>query len=1045
MKLKFTKQDFQMAAVSAAADLFKGQEKTNGTFSVIKENQVSLHETDLGIRNHISISREKLLENLHEVQKRNNLPLTDDIDDMQFSIEMETGAGKTYVFARTIFELNKLYGFTKFIIVVPSISVREGDYKFLQISEEHFGLEYNRAPVRYFIYNSQRLSDVRQFATSGNIEIMIINIDAFKKAENIINQAQDRLNGESAMEFIRGTRPVLIIDEPQSVDHTEKAKDALAALNPLCTFRYSATFRDTTNLIYRLTPVDAFEMGIVKQISVISAQAGADASEAYIRLLSVDNSNGFKAKVEIDKLNKAGKAERKSVTVKPNDDLFVLSGNREIYNGYVVAGIDCTKGFESIEFDNAEIVKLGQAIGGVDDLLIKREQIRRTIETHLQKELMYYEKGIKVLSLFFIDKVANYRGEENGKGIYAGIFEELYDELINQPRFKSLKGKFPFPVDKVHGGYFSQDKKGRLKNTRGDTNDDADTYNAIMRDKEWLLSFECPLRFIFSHSALREGWDNPNVFQVCTLIDQKSMFTCRQKIGRGMRLCVNKNGDRITDRDVNILHVVGNESVGEFADRLQKEYEEDTGIKFGVINISLFNGITYTETISEEKVIDHNHAEKVISFYREKGLLDDNGVIAADADKKLTDERVPEEIKEVMPVMENMAKMSEPITALAGKSFVREKTEEKSITYETAKSLVEHLEEKGYITKTGKIKDTMKEALKNNTLDLPKRFEAAKEKLTEAIRKADKKVIIRDASKDVVVKLKKDVIISPEFLELWDKLKYKTTYRIKIDENEFKRLCIDSINNMPKIPKAHIVSAAADISVNRQGIGYNERSVKTTVLDYDTVFLPNIIDSVCEACVINRRTCRDIILGCERCGEFYNNPNLFIENVIDCINDVSYKLSIAGIKYHKLAGEEYYIQEIFDSGELLANLDKNAVAVERSVYNYVTYDSETVERPMAVALDNDPEVKMFFKIPSKFKIRTPLGMYNPDWAVMLEKNGEQKLYFVLETKGSTINLDLRDREKLKIHCGQEHFKALDNGVVFQKADNWSKFKTKSVE
>ena len=301
MKLKFTKQDYQMAAVQSVVDLFKGQEKLKETFSVEKGNQLSLYETGLGIKNCLTISKERLLENLHEVQKRNGLQQTDDIDYLQFSIEMETGTGKTYVFVRTIYELNRLYGFTKFIIVVPSIPIREGDYKFLEITREHFAADYDRTPIRYFIYNSARLSDVRQFATSGNIEVMIINIDAFKKAENIINQAQDKLNGDSAMSFIRDTNPILIIDEPQNVDHTEKAKVPLVGLNPLFTFRYSATFRDITNLIYRLTPVDAFEMGLVKQISVVSSQAGSDVGGEYIRLVSVSNDNGFKARIEIDK------------------------------------------------------------------------------------------------------------------------------------------------------------------------------------------------------------------------------------------------------------------------------------------------------------------------------------------------------------------------------------------------------------------------------------------------------------------------------------------------------------------------------------------------------------------------------------------------------------------------------------------------------------------------------------------------------------------------------------------------------------------------
>ncbi|MCI8342265.1 MAG: DEAD/DEAH box helicase family protein [Firmicutes bacterium] len=1046
MKLKFTKQEYQMSAVKSTVDLFKGQEKLKGTFSVVKESQMRLDESDLGIKNCLTISKERLLHNLNEVQKRNNLPQTDELDTMQFSIEMETGTGKTYVFVRTIYELNRLYGFTKFIIVVPSIPIREGDYKFLEITKEHFANDYDRVPIRYFIYNSAKLSDVRQFAVSSNIEVMIINIDAFKKAENIINQAQDKLNGDSAMTFIKDTNPILIIDEPQSVDHTEKAKEALASLNPLCTFRYSATFRDTTNLIYRLTPVDAFEMGLVKQISVVSSQAGADAGGAYIRLISVNNKDGFKAKMEIDKLNSDKKVERKTITVKPGSDLYKLSGNRDIYDGYVVAGIDCTNGFECVEFDNTQVIKLGQTIGGIDELLIKKEQIRRTVETHLQKELMYYEKGIKVLSLFFIDKVANYRGEEGEKGVFAKLFEEAYEDLLNQSRFAVLEEKFPFPVEKVHGGYFSQDKKGRLKNTKGDTNDDVDTYNTIMKDKEWLLSFECPLRFIFSHSALKEGWDNPNVFQVCTLIEQKSLFTCRQKIGRGMRLCVNQQGDRITDRDINVLHVMANESFAEFADKLQKEYEEDTGVRFGILNISLFNGITYTETIKEEKSVDEETTQMIIAFCNETGLADNNGIVAKNILEAVEKEETAEEIKELKPVFEQMAESEKPVSIhdITGMCYTIEKKEEKTFTYDDAKKVLEHFEEKGYVSKGGKIKDTMKEALKNGTLDLPKRFEAAREKLMLAIQKADKKVIVRDASKDVFVKLKKEVLLTPEFLELWDKIKYKTVYRTQIDEEALKQGCIKRMKEMSHIPKAHIVTAAADIHVDISGVGYKEKNIKTTQLESKKVYLPNILHILREECGVPKRLCRDILIESGRGMEVYNNPQLFIENVIEIINNVTHSLVIDGIKYHKSANEEYYVQEIFDSEELMANLDKNAVEVEHSVYDYVIYDSETVEKPMAVALDNDPEVKMFFKIPSKFKIETPLGSYNPDWAILLEKDGEQKLYFVLETKGSTNLLDLRTKEQLKIHCGQEHFKALGEGIALQKAENWKDFKIKAI-
>ncbi len=381
---------------------------------------------------------------------------------------------------------------------------------------------------------------------------------------------------------------------------------------------------------------------------------------------------------------------------------------------------------------------------------------------------------------------------------------------------------------------------------------------------------------------------------------------------------------------------------------------------------------------------------------------------------------------------------------MTGMCYTVEKQKEKSFAYEDAKEVLEHFEEKGYISKSGKIKDTMKEALKNGTLDLPKRLEAAREKLTEAIQKADKKVIVRDSSKDVLVKLKKEALLTPEFLELWDRIKQKTVYRTQIDEEILKLECIKKIKEMPRIPKAHIVTATADIHVDNNGVGYQERNIKTTNIDSKKVYLPNILKILLEECKIPKRLARDIIVESGRAMEMYHNPQLFLEYMIEIINSVMHTLTIDGIKYYKLAGEEYYVQEIFDNKELMANLDKNAVAVNRSLYNYVIYDSETVEKPMAAALDEDADVKMFFKIPSKFKIETPLGTYNPDWAVLLEKDGERKLYFVLETKGSTSLTDLRTKEQLKIRCGKEHFKALENGVTLQLTDDWKKFKTKNI-
>ena len=1043
MKLKFKHQEFQTDAVIAVADLFAGQEKSTTTFSVDDNSaQMRLLHNDFGIGNKLEIDNDTLLSNMHSIQRRHKLPLSRDYDSRQFSIEMETGTGKTYVYTKTILELNKRYGFSKFIIVVPSVAIREGVFKSLQVTEEHFKNLYDGIPYRYFIYNSAKLSDVRQFATSSNIEIMIINIDAFKKAENIINQEQDKLNGETAMRYIQDTNPVVIIDEPQSVDNTPKAKEAIQSLNPLCVLRYSATHREKINLLYRLTPVDAYQMGLVKQICVSSSSVANDFNKPYIHLRSVSNDNGFSAKTEIDIENKSGKVERKTITVKPNDSLFILSGNRELYEDYVVAGIDCTKGSECIEFSNSEVLQLGKAIGGVDENIIKRTQIYKTIEAHLNKELNYFEKGIKVLSLFFIDEVKKYRTEDGSKGIYAQMFEECYNELMSKEKYTVLKTYFNTDVEKAHNGYFSQDKKGIYKNTKGDTLADDDTYNTIMKDKEWLLSFDCPLRFIFSHSALKEGWDNPNVFQVCTLIEQKSTFTCRQKVGRGLRLCVNQDGERIEDRNINILHVMANESFSEFAEKLQKEIEDETGMKFGVLQLSALIDLTYEEKVEIEHQMDEADAIDLYGALMVEGIIDNDGKVKEHVDiEKLEMPQIAEPLrKEVKKIM----KQAEPVTfeKLKEVKCVETRIEEKTFTHEQAEEIIEELKEKKIISKEGKIKDTMKAQLKAGKLDLSERYsKAAQRAIIQALEKADNRPVIRDANKEVTVKLKKQAILSPEFKELWDKIKQKTTYRVNIDTETLIKNCVKELAEMPPIPKAKLLTSTAEIEIENAGIYSTEKHTQTTDLENTYSYVPDILRLIASETLLKHSTIIQILKQSSREQDFMNNPQLFYEKALEIILHNRHSLAIDGIKYVKLAGEEYYVQEIFDSSELLANLDRNAVQVEHSVYDYLIYDSG-VESRFAKSLDEDPDVKMFFKIPQRFKIETPIGSYNPDWAVFMEKKGEQKLYFVLETKGTTSLFDLRTPERLKIHCGKQHFAALEDGIQFSEdpVKDWKEFK-----
>lgn len=1046
MKLKFKNQEFQTDAVNAVVNIFDGQKNARATFSIdSNDDQQKIFHTDYGVRNVLQIDNDTLISNMHKVQREQKLPISRDFDTRQYSIEMETGTGKTYVYIKTILELNTQYNFTKFIIVVPSVAIREGVYKSFQVTEEHFRNLYDSVPYRYFIYNSSRPNDIKRFVKSENIEIMIINIDAFKKAENIFNQETEKLQWESPLKWIQSTNPIVIIDEPQSVDNTPKAKDAIASLNPLAVFRYSATHREKINLLYRLTPVDAYQMGLVKQICVSSNSVSNDFNKPYIYLKSVSNDNGFSAKIEIDVMNKEGKVEKKTITVKQNDDLFVKSGNREIYEGYIVNNIDCTKELECVEFSNSETVKLGEVIGSIDENIIKRAQIYRTIETHLEKELRYFEKGIKVLSLFFIDKVEKYRTETGEKGIYAQMFEECYNELMSKEKYAPLKTYFNTDVEKAHNGYFSQDKKGIYKNTKGDTQADDDTYNTIMRDKEYLLSFECPMRFIFSHSALKEGWDNPNVFQVCTLIEQKSTFTCRQKIGRGLRLCVNQNGERIEDRNINILHVMANESFAEFADTLQKEIEQETGMKFGVLQLSTLIDLTYQEEIAIEHEMDELDATLAYSALQIEGVIDNEGNIK-DVPESVIERIKFEDISE--PLQQEIKKQikenkTEQISLEEFKTIkcTEVKVEEKSFTQEQAEEIYEDLKEKKIITKEGKVKDTMKAQLAAGKLDLSKRYSnAAQRAIMQALEKADNRPVLRDASKEVTVRLKKQAVISPEFKELWNKIKQKTTYRVDFDIDELVKRCVKDLKEMPLIPKAKLVSAVAELQVENPGITYTEKHTRSKEIQNTYSYVPDILRLIASKTLLKHSTIIRILEESDREDDFRNNPQAFYEKALEIILRNRHELAIDGIKYVKLANQEYYVQEIFDSSELIANLDRNAVQVEHSVYDYLIYDSG-VESRFAKSLDEDPDVKMFFKIPSRFKIDTPIGAYNPDWAVFLEKDGEQKLYFVLESKGTTSLFDLRTPEKLKIHCGKKHFDSLDD-ISFSEepVKDWQLFK-----
>ena len=579
MKLHFdSNQEYQWDAIKSITDIFEGQPLNSGDFEFTTSNTGALLSEN-GFGNNLTLSAEQVLENVKAIQKRNEITNSvEELQGMNFSVEMETGTGKTYVYLRTVYELNKLYGFKKFVIVVPSVAIREGVLKNLQITHEHFQSLYDKTSINFDIYDSKKVSNLRGFSSGNAIQVLVINIDSFAKDENIINKPNDKLTGKKPIEFIQSTKPIVIVDEPQNME-TEIRKKAIQNLEPLCTLRYSATHTNLYNLMYSLNPVKAYDLGLVKQIEVDSVMSENDFNDSFIQLESVNRTgNNITAKIKIDVASTSG-VKRKSVTANKNKlDLFELSGKNEKYDGLKIYEIDF--GNKQIELSNGIMLSEGESQGGMNDEVM-RFMIQKTVEEHLKKERDYKEKGIKVLTLFFIDKVKNYREyDENGKathGKFAKWFEEIYQTEISKPKNKSLNS---YSIEEIHNGYFSQDSKGRVKDTGGETQADDDTYKLIMQEKEKLLDMNTPLRFIFSHSALREGWDNPNVFQICTLNETKSDIKKRQEIGRGLRLSVNQNGKRIFDQNINRLTVIANESYDDFAKALQREIEEDCGVNF---------------------------------------------------------------------------------------------------------------------------------------------------------------------------------------------------------------------------------------------------------------------------------------------------------------------------------------------------------------------------------------------------------------------------------------------------------------------------------
>lgn len=871
MKLQFDpNQNYQMQAVRAVVDLFEGQPLSGSDldFSTIAN---SLDMTMEGVANEITLSHEQILKNLQHIQQRNDIAVSEELAGMDFSVEMETGTGKTYVYLRSIYELSKQYGFKKFVIVVPSVAIREGVLKNLEITYDHFQTIYDKLPVDFGVYDSGKVSRLRGFATSNTVQILVMNIDAFAKDENIINKPNDKLTGKRPIEFIQSTCPFVIVDEPQNME-TEIRKTAIQNLNPCCTFRYSATHLNLYNLVYSLDPVKAYDLGLVKQIEVDSVFAEDSYNEAFVSLESVNaTKTRTSAKLRID-VNRDSGVMKKTVTAQVGDDLYNLSQNREMYqDGFIIDEIDVSN--QCISFTNGTILYVGDTQGGLTNEIM-RFQIYKTVEEHFKKERTLKDKGIKTLSLFFIDKVANYRAPSDdvsqASGRFAKWFEEAFREISQKPAYKGL---IPFPVEQVHNGYFSQDRKGRARDTSGVTKADDDTYKLIMQEKERLLDVNEPLRFIFSHSALREGWDNPNVFQICTLNETKSDIKKRQEIGRGLRLPVDQTGNRIHDKNINRLTVIANESYEDFAKQLQQEIEEGCGVSF-------------------------------------KGR-------------------------------------------------------------------------------------------------------------------------IKDKRKRVKVKYRKGFQADPKFLDIWERIKTKTVYRVSYETDDLIRAASKALKEIETIRKPRIKSVKAGFLIEEPGVRYEIKGSKVIepLREHE---IPDVLGYIQSKTELTRTTIFAILKESGRINDILVNPQLFLDRAVAEIRRVLYELMIDGIKYEKI-GSTTYEMLLFDKNEIETYLDKFTFKVRNSsktIYDkYMPLDSG-VETDFAEECETRDDIEFYFKLPFWFNIDTPIGKYNPDWALVFKN--EKKIYFVAETKSTKDLSKLRNEERLKIKCGTAHFSQFE-GVEYKYA------------
>ena len=1006
MKLRFKHQRFQTEATKAVVDVFAGQPYLTQSYmmdaGVVKSAEPGFIEEDFtGWRNEPLIpamTDEIVLKRIQEIQKHHQITVSDKLENRyNLTVEMETGVGKTYTYIKTMYELNRHYGWTKFIVVVPNVAIREGVYKSFQVTEDHFVEEYGKK-IRYFIYNSKQLTDIDRFASDSGINVMIINAQAFNasgKDARRIYMELDEFRSRRPIDIIAKTNPIVIIDEPQSVEGA-KTKENLKTFNPLMTLRYSATHKSDSiyNMVYRLDAMEAYNKRLVKKIAVKGiTESGSTSTDGYVYLEVINLSKSAPtATIQFD-CKGASSIRKITRTVKEGFNLYDHSGNMEEYKeGFVVSRIDGRD--DSIEFINGIKLYAGDVIGKVSEEQIRRIQIRETILSHIERERELFYKGIKVLSLFFIDEVAKYKQYNEAKeafnGIYADMFEEEYKDIVGnlQTRFGEddyIRYLDAIAPEKTHAGYFSVDKQGAMVDSKlsrkETTTDDVSAYDLIMKNKELLLDRNpeiSPVRFIFSHSALREGWDNPNVFQICTLKQSSSDVRKRQEVGRGLRLCVNQEGERMDENvlgndvhAVNVLTVIASESYDTFAKGLQSELAEAIADRPVAVSADLFKDKVLIDSEGKKHTVDAHMASNIYTDLLLNGYIDRQGQITDvyHADKRSGTISISDDVDAMLP------------------------------------SIV-------------KILDTVVDS----SCMMP---ENARQN-------------------NVELSLEEDKLAMPEFKALWSKINAKSVYVVDFDTDELVKKSIWALNTKLHVPKIYVTveSGAMDTITSKGDLQAGTAFVKEKAenrnisVEASSSIKYDLIGKLVEETGLTRKAVIQILQGIrpDIFNQFQWNPEEFILRAASLINDEKATAIIEHITYHVL--DETYDTSVFTDVTMKGRLDTNVMKAKKHLYDHVVYDS-TNELNFAKGLDCSEEVAVYVKLPDGFYITTPVGRYNPDWAIAFHEGDIKHIYFIAETKGSMNSMQLRRIEESKIHCAKEHFKTISSGnVVYNVVDSY---------